>query len=308
MKILVALGGNALGDTPEEQKELVKHAANSVADLIEQGHKVVIVHGNGPQVGLIQTAFETSHEVKPGIPLMPLPECGAMSQGYIGYHLQNAIYNALLERNIQKDIATIVTQTVVDPNDPAFENPTKPIGKFYSKEESENMIKQYHIPMVEDSGRGYRLVVPSPMPIDIIEKNIIKELIDNDHIVIASGGGGIPVIKKDTLVGVSAVIDKDFSSAKLAELIKADVFIILTAVKRVSINFRKPNELEFSKLSVKEAKHYIDINMFGKGSMEPKIVAAVSFVEANKNGQAIIASLEDAALAVKGKAGTIIYS
>ena len=308
MKILVALGGNALGDTPEEQKELVKHAADSVADLVEQGHKVVVVHGNGPQVGLIQSAFETANEVKPNMPLMPLPECGAMSQGYIGYHLQNAIYNSLLNRNIHKDVLTVVTQTVVDPNDQAFKNPSKPIGKFYTKEESEKMVKQYNIPMVDDSGRGYRLVVPSPMPIDIIEKNVIKELLENDHIVIASGGGGIPVIKKDTLVGVSAVIDKDFSSAKLAELIKADVFIILTAVKRVSINFRKPNELEFSKLSVKEAKHYIDINMFGKGSMEPKIVAAVSFVEANKNGQAIIASLEDAALAVKGKAGTIIYS
>jgi carbamate kinase len=306
MKILVALGGNALGENPAEQIELVKHAAESVADLVEQGHQVVIVHGNGPQVGMIMSAFETAHDLKPKVPLMPLPECGAMSQGYIGYHLQNAIYNALLSRNINKDVATIITQTVVDPDDEAFKNPTKPIGRFHTKEESDLMSKQ-GIHMIEDSGRGYRMVVPSPKPIDIIEKNIIKDLLDRDNVVVASGGGGIPVIKGKTLTGVAAVIDKDFSSAKLAELIKADIFIILTAVKRVSVNFRKPNELEFSKMSVKEAKRYIESNEFGKGSMEPKIVAAVSFVESNKNGQAIIASLEDAALAVKGKTGTIIY-
>ncbi len=307
MKILVALGGNALGNNAQEQLELVKHAAHSVADLVEQGHHVVVVHGNGPQVGMIQSAFDTANELKGNVPLMPLPECGAMSQGYIGYHLQNAIYNALNERNIKKDVATVVTQTVVDPNDPAFKNPSKPIGRFYTKEEAEQLSKQYNMPFVDDSGRGYRYVVPSPKPIDIIEKNVIRDLIDKDYIVVASGGGGIPVVKGETLKGVAAVIDKDFSSAKLAELIKADVFIILTAVKRVSVNFRKPNELEFSKLSVKEAKYYIDTEEFGKGSMEPKIVAAVSFVEANKNGQAIIASLEDAALAVKGQAGTIIY-
>jgi carbamate kinase len=307
MKILVALGGNALGDNPSEQLELVKHAAHSVADLVEQGHHVVVVHGNGPQVGMIQSAFETAHQIKLTIPEMPLPECGAMSQGYIGYHLQNAIFNALKERHLKKDVATIVTQTVVDPKDPAFKNPTKPIGRFHTKEESEKIVKETGLPMVEDSGRGYRFVVPSPLPIDIIEKNVIKHLLEKDTVVVASGGGGIPVVLGDTLKGVAAVIDKDFSSAKLAELILADVFIILTAVKRVSVNFRKPNELEFSKLSVKEAKHYIETSEFGKGSMEPKIVAAVQFVESNKNGQAIIASLEEAALAVKGKAGTIIY-
>ncbi|MFU8787286.1 MAG: carbamate kinase, partial [Candidatus Izemoplasmataceae bacterium] len=234
-------------------------------------------------------------------------ECGAMSQGYIGYHLQNAIYNALKRRGLNHGVATIVTQTVVDPNDPAFKNPTKPIGRFYTKEESEALVKRHGLPMVEDSGRGYRFVVPSPKPMDIIEKDVIKHLIDHNHIVIASGGGGIPVILGETLNGVSAVIDKDFSSAKLAELIKADVFIILTAVKRVSINFRKPNEIEFSKLSVADAKRYIKEDQFGKGSMEPKILAALAFVEGNKNGQAIIASLEDAALALKGQAGTIIY-
>lgn len=308
MKILVALGGNALGDNPTEQLSLVKHAAHSVADLVEQGHHVVVVHGNGPQVGMIQNAFDMAHDVNPKVPLMPLPECGAMSQGYIGYHLQNAIRNALDERKIKLPVVTIVTQTVVDPKDPAFQHPSKPIGRFYTKEESERLVKETNLPMVDDSGRGYRFVVPSPKPIDIVEKQAIKELTDKGYVVVASGGGGIPVVQGETLHGVAAVIDKDFSSAKLAELIKADVFIILTAVKRVSVNFRKPNELEFSKLSVKEAKQYIDDQQFGKGSMEPKIVAAVSFVEANPKGQAIIASLEDAALAVKGKAGTIIYA
>ena len=308
MKILVALGGNALGDTPEEQKELVKHAAESVADLVEQGHNVVVVHGNGPQVGMIQSAFEEAHQKKNQIPEMPLPECGAMSQGYIGYHLQNAIYNALRKRNLKQSVGTIVTQTVVDSKDPAFKHPTKPIGRFYTKEESEKLVQTTNFPMVEDSGRGYRFVVPSPKPIDIIEKDIIKEMIDKDFVIIASGGGGIPVVLDDDLKGVFAVIDKDFSSAKLAELIKADIFIILTAVKRVSINYRKPNELEFSKMSVTEAKKYIDENQFGKGSMEPKIRVAVEFVTHNKNGQAIIASLEEAAQAIQGRAGTIIYS
>ncbi|AUD63600.1 carbamate kinase [Tenericutes bacterium MO-XQ] len=307
MKILVALGGNALGDTPKEQLELVKHAAISIVDLVKEGHQVVVVHGNGPQVGMIQSAFDTANEFKNTIPLMPLPECGSMSQGYIGYHLQNAIKNALLKRNMDLNVATIVTQTLVDADDQAFIHPTKPIGRFHTREEALKIEKELGIKMVEDSGRGYRMVVPSPKPIDIIEKNIVLQLVEGGNIVIASGGGGIPVVKKDQLVGVNAVIDKDFSSAKLAELIGADVFIILTAVKRVAINFMKPNQKEFSKMSVKEAKHYIKTGEFGKGSMEPKVVAAVSFVENNPNGQAIIASLEEASLAIKGNSGTIIY-
>lgn len=305
MKILVALGGNALGENPQEQLMLVHHAALSIVDLVEQGHNVVVVHGNGPQVGMIQSAFETSHDVN-HIPLMPLPECGAMSQGYIGYHLQNAIHNVLLSKHIKKDVVTIVTQTVVDEKDPAFQNPTKPIGKFHTKDEADEMIKSQNVTMVEDSGRGYRIVVPSPRPIDIVEKNIIKSLLDNDVIVIAAGGGGIPVLKTETLKGIPAVIDKDFSSSKLAELIHADIFIILTAVKRVAINFNKPNEIEFSKMTIKDAKKYISEGQFGKGSMEPKIRAAISFIENNPSGQAIIASLEEAALAVKGQSGTII--
>jgi carbamate kinase len=306
MKILVALGGNALGDNPIAQLKLVKHAAKSIVDLAEEGHQVVIVHGNGPQVGMIQSAFENGHDVKSTIPLMPLPECGSMSQGYIGYHLQNAIGNELLLKNIDLNVATIVTQTVVDQNDPAFKHPTKPIGRFYSKSESEQLIKELGITMVEDSGRGYRQVVASPKPIDIVEKEMIKTLIKSKSIVIAAGGGGIPVIKADGYVGVNAVIDKDFSSAKLAELIKADVFIILTAVNKVCINFGKPEQEELTTLTISKAKDYIKNNEFGKGSMEPKVAAAVSFVEHNPQGKAIIASLEQASLAIAQKAGTTI--
>ncbi len=308
MNIVVALGGNALGDTPKEQLELVKFAAVSITDLIAEGHHVTVVHGNGPQVGMIQSAFETAHDLNHKMPLMPLPECGAMSQGYIGYHLQNALNNEFSKRGIHKKIATIVTQTVVDEHDEAFKNPTKPIGRFHTKEESEEMIKELGVDMVEDSGRGYRIVVPSPKPIDIVELEIIKTLIKAGHIVICAGGAGVPVLRKETLVGVNAVIDKDFISAKLAELIEADTLIILTGVDRVSINFRKPNQQEFSKMSVKDAKYYIKTGEFGKGSMEPKVVAAVSFIENNPKGTAIIASLEQAVLAVKGESGTTIYN
>ncbi len=306
MKILVALGGNALGDNPTAQLKLVKHAAESIVDLAEEGHQVVVVHGNGPQVGMIQSAFENGHDVKSTIPLMPLPECGSMSQGYIGYHLQNAISNELISKNIDLDVATIVTQTVVDANDEAFKHPTKPIGRFHTKSEADQLVKELGITMVEDSGRGYRQVVASPKPIDIVEKDMIKTLIDSKSIVIAAGGGGIPVVKKEGYVGVNAVIDKDFSSAKLAELIKADVFIILTAVHKVCINFGKPEQKELSTLTINEAKEYIKKNEFGKGSMEPKVAAAVSFVENNPEGKAIIASLEQASLAISGKAGTTI--
>ncbi len=308
MKIVVALGGNALGDTPEEQKELVKNTAQSVSDLVEQGNSVTIVHGNGPQVGMIQSAFDTASAAKDNIPVMPLPECGAMSQGYIGFHLQNGIQNALANRNIQKDVATIVTQTLVEKDDPAFKNPTKPIGAFLTKEQAEAMKDKMGLPYIEDSGRGYRFVVASPTPVDILEKASIKHLLDNGSVVIASGGGGIPVYRENGVVkGTPAVIDKDSSSALLAEIIDADIFVILTAVDRVMINFGKPDQQSIPKMSDTEAKAYIDEGHFPPGSMLPKVEAAIKFVNRKPDAQAIIASLENAADAIKGKSGTIVY-
>ena len=308
MKIVVALGGNALGDTPEEQKELVKNTAQSVSDLVEQGNSVTIVHGNGPQVGMIQSAFDTASAAKDNIPVMPLPECGAMSQGYIGFHLQNGIQNALANRNIQKDVATIVTQTLVEKDDPAFKNPTKPIGAFLTKDQAEVMKDKMGLPYIEDSGRGYRFVVASPTPVDILEKASIKHLLDNDSVVIASGGGGIPVYRENGVVkGTPAVIDKDSSSALLAEIIDADIFVILTAVDRVMINFGKPDQQSIPKMSDIEAKQYIDEGHFPPGSMLPKVEAAIKFVNRKPDAQAIIASLENAADAIKGKSGTIVY-
>ncbi len=307
MKIVVALGGNALGTTPQEQKELVKHTAESIADLIAQKHDVIIVHGNGPQVGMIQSAFDEASKTKDNIPLMPLPECGAMSQGYIGFHLQNGIRNALVKRNLKKTVTTIVTQTVVDKNDPGFKNPTKPIGVFYSKAEAESLKAQMNLPYVDDSGRGYRFVVASPKPIDFLEIDSINALINQGHLIIASGGGGIPVIKENgTYEGVPAVIDKDASSAKLAEIIDADMLVILTAVDRVMINFGKPDQKALDKITFKEAKSYIEAGHFAAGSMLPKVEAALDFVTRKKDSKALIAALEHAAEAIEGKSGTTI--
>lgn len=307
MKIVVALGGNALGKTPGEQKALVKHTAESIVDLVEQNHEVIIVHGNGPQVGMIQSAFDAASKIKDNIPLMPLPECGAMSQGYIGFHLQNGIRNALVARGIKKPVSTIVTQTVVAKDDPGFKNPTKPIGAFYSKKEAENLKAQMNLPYVEDSGRGYRFVVASPKPIDFLEIESIDTLINQGHLIIASGGGGIPVIAKNgSYEGIPAVIDKDASSAKLAEIIDADMLVILTAVDKVMINFGKPNQKALDTLSLKEAQSYIEAGHFAPGSMLPKVTAAMDFVRRKPDSKAIIAALENAAKAIKGTSGTTI--
>ncbi|MGM0435881.1 MAG: carbamate kinase [Bacillota bacterium] len=308
MKVVVALGGNALGNSPSEQIELVKHTGRSVADLIEDGHEVTLVHGNGPQVGMIQSAFETASKTNEKVPLMPLPECGAMSQGYIGFHLQNAIRNELDNRKIERDIATIVTQTVVDKEDPGFKHPSKPIGAFYPDEESikEDQAKT-GLEYVEDSGRGYRFVVASPKPIDFLEASSIETLVDRGTVVIASGGGGIPVIKtEEGYKGVPAVIDKDSSSARLAEIIDADMFIILTAVSRVMINFNKPGQKEIVSMNVEEANAYIKKGQFAKGSMLPKVEAAIDFVTRKPDSKAVIAELKDASEAIKGIAGTTI--
>ncbi len=303
MKIVIALGGNALGDTPEEQRSLVKETAKSLADMVEEGHQLVIAHGNGPQVGMIQSAFDAAHHAIK-TPLMPFAECGAMSQGYIGYHLQNAIRDELAHRSIRKDVVTLVTQVVVNEGDEAFSNPTKPIGAFYSEDEAKALKEDKGYTMVEDSGRGYRRVIASPKPIDVVEKDVVNGLVDKGAIVITVGGGGIPVIEKDGYhTGVDAVIDKDFASAKIAELVEADFFFILTAVDRVMINFNTPEQKALESMTLKEARQYIQEGHFAPGSMLPKIEAAIKFVE-NSNHTSIIASLEKAKEALKGTSGT----
>ena len=307
-KIVLALGGNALGKSPEEQLKLVKETAKPIVDLIEQGHQIMIGYGNGPQVGMINLAMEYSSQGEEATPAMPFPECGAMSQGYIGYHLQQAIGNELKSRNSDKYCATVVTQVLVDENDPAFENLSKPIGSFYSKEEAEMIEKEKGYKFVEDSGRGYRRVVASPMPVEIIESKIVKDIVESGNIVITVGGGGVPVIKKSgELKGVPAVIDKDESCAKLALDLDADMLVILTAVEKVAINFNSPDQEDLSTLNVEEIDRYIAENQFAKGSMLPKIQACKRFVENGKEGAlAIITSLEKAGQAINGSTGTII--
>lgn len=306
-KIVVALGGNALGNTPEEQIQAVRHTAKPIVDLIADGHEVIIAHGNGPQVGMINLAMDVASKSSAATPEMPFPECGAMSQGYIGYHLQNAIREELLERDMQIPVATVVTQVIVDKNDSAFENPTKPVGAFYSKEEAEKLMTEKGFIMKEDAGRGYRRVVASPLPIDVAEKETIKTLVDNNQVVIAVGGGGIPVYAEgNKLIGIPAVIDKDFASAKLAEILDADYLIILTAVEQVAINFGKENEQWLSTLTINEAEKYIEEGHFAPGSMLPKVKAAISFAESKEGRKALITSLEKASAGIAGQTGTRI--
>lgn len=306
-KIVVALGGNALGNTPKEQLKKVKHAAKAIVDLVKEGNEVIIAHGNGPQVGMINSAFAESHIVDINNPEMPFPESGAMSQGYIGYHLQNAVLTELKNQNLDKFVATIITQVEVDKNDQAFNNPSKPIGNFVNFETAKTLEKEKQYIMVEDANRGYRRVVPSPKPKDIVEINIIKTLVDANHLVITVGGGGIPVIKEDNkYIGVPAVIDKDFASAKLADLLDSDMLIILTAVSKVKLNFGQSNEKDLDTLTISEIDKHIENNEFSPGSMLPKIEACKSFVQGNKKRIALIAGLEEAKEALLGKTGTKI--
>lgn len=306
-KIVIALGGNALGNTPEEQLELVARTAKPIVDLIEQGNQVVIAHGNGPQVGMINLGMSSAAQANVIRASMPFPECAAMSQGYIGFHLQNRIGNELAARGLKKEIVTLVTQVLVNEDDPGFSNPTKPIGSFYSREDAERIEAEKGYRMVEDGGRGYRRVVPSPKPVDVIEKETVAELMESGSIVITVGGGGIPVIRKEgKLEGIAAVIDKDFASAKLAELIHADMLFILTAVDRVAINWGKPDQKELSQMTIREAEQYCREGHFAPGSMLPKVQAAVSF--AKTGGTATIASLDKAVLALKGISGTRIIA
>ena len=307
-RIVVALGGNALGNTPEEQLELVRHTAKTIVDLSEAGYEVIVGHGNGPQVGMINLAMEFSSTKGGNTPYMPFPECGAMSQGYIGYHLQQAIQRELKARNLQKECASVITQVVVDANDPGFKNPTKPVGSFYSKEEADKIAKEKGFIFVEDSGRGYRRVVPSPIPKRLVELKVVEQLVKNGDIVITVGGGGIPVVETaDGLQGVAAVIDKDRSSALLAQDIGADKLIILTAVDRVCINFNKPDQKELPTMTLSEAEKYIGEKQFAPGSMLPKVQSCMEFVKNNTHGgQALITSLQKAAQALKGETGTVI--
>ena len=306
-KIVIALGGNALGNTPEEQLELVARTAKPIVDLIEQGNQVVIAHGNGPQVGMINLGMSSAAQANVIRASMPFPECAAMSQGYIGFHLQNRIGNELAARGLKKEIVTLVTQVLVNEDDPGFSNPTKPIGSFYSREDAERIEAEKGYRMVEDGGRGYRRVVPSPKPVDVIEKETVAELMESGSIVITVGGGGIPVIRKEgKLEGIAAVIDKDFASAKLAELIHADMLFILTAVDRVALNWGKPDQKALSQMTIREAEQYCREGHFAPGSMLPKVQAAVSF--AKTGGTATIASLDKAVLALKGISGTRIIA
>ena len=307
-RLVIALGGNALGNTPREQLELVKKTASTIVDLIEEGYDVVVGHGNGPQVGMVNLAFENSHNNGGGTPEMPFPECGAMTQGYIGYHLQQSIGKELKQRRINKAVATIITQVEVDKADKAFENPTKPIGSFYSTQDADRIAAETGYTFVEDAGRGYRRVVPSPKPVSIVELKTVETLLNEGTIVITVGGGGIPVIKNAAYFeGVAAVIDKDRASAKLALDLKADMLVILTAVDKVSLNFNKPDQIDLDEMSLEEAEKYIQEGQFAKGSMLPKVESCIEYVSHTPDGKALITSLEKAKEALQGKTGTIIH-
>ena len=302
-RIVVALGGNALGNNLPEQMAAVKQTARAIVDLIEQGHQVVIAHGNGPQVGMIQNAMTelTRSDPEKYIPC-PLSVCVAMSQGYIGYDLQNALREELLNRGIQKGVATVLTQVEVDPDDPAFQNPTKPIGAFMTKEEADALVKERDYKVVEDAGRGYRRVVASPKPVSIVEIQSIQDMVEAGLVVVACGGGGIPVFKTEGhhLKGAAAVIDKDFASEKMAEQLDADVLIILTAVEKVAVNFGKPDQKWLDHLTAEEARQYAAEGQFAPGSMLPKVQSCMEFVASNTHGgTALITSLARAAQALK---------
>ena len=298
-RIVIALGGNALGNNLPEQMEAVKTTAKAIVDLIEEGHEVIVAHGNGPQVGMIKKSMDKS---------IPMSVCVAMSQAYIGYDLQNALREEMLGRGLNKGVATVLTQVEVDPADPAFQNPTKPIGSFMTKEEAE-ALEAKGFKCVEDSGRGYRQVVASPRPQGIVELDTIRTLVEGNHVVIACGGGGIPVVKTEGhhLKGAAAVIDKDFASCKLAQQLNADTLIILTAVEKVAIHFGKPDVEWLSDLTPAKAQEYIEAGEFAPGSMLPKVQAAVQFAESKEGRTALITLLEKAKDGVAGKTGTHIH-
>jgi carbamate kinase len=306
-KIVIALGGNALGNTAAEQLEKSRLAAKSIADLVLAGNQIVIAHGNGPQVGQIRLAFENGYKNAVS-PFMPFPECTAMSQGYIGYHLQQSIDAELVRRGYDDiPVVAMLTQIVVDEKDPAFNNPLKPVGGYYNEADAKKLMEKTGDKYIEDSGRGWRRVVPSPMPIDVYEKITLKTLTDAGQVVVACGGGGIPVVYRGKCYeGIEAVVDKDFAAAKMADMIDAGIFIILTAVDRICVNYKKPDQKELSAITSAEAKVLAGEGQFAPGSMLPKVQAACMFVENGKGRKSIIASLEKASLALEGKSGTVI--
>lgn len=312
-RIVVALGGNALQANPkdvsaEAQLKTCMETAKPIVDLIEDGHEVIIAHGNGPQVGQIVATYEAAASIDATKPVMPFPECGAMSQGYIGYHLQQAIREEMYRRGIGRSVAAIVTQVVVDGEDPGFKNPTKPVGSFFTEEQAKKLMAEKGYVMKEDAGRGWRRVVASPMPKAVVEEPIVRTLVDAGHVVITVGGGGVPVIQREdgTFEGVAAVIDKDLASEKIAELLNADELVILTAVEQIAINFNKPDQKNLAQMTVEEAERYIEEGHFAPGSMLPKVKAAMMFANSKAGRKSIVTSLEKAREALAGKTGTII--
>ncbi|MCI1034331.1 carbamate kinase [Raoultella sp. BIGb0149] len=305
-KIVLALGGNALGDDLAGQMQAVTQTAQAIVDLIAQGHQVVVTHGNGPQVGMINLAFEAAAKTEAHTPMLPMSVCVALSQGYIGYDLQNALREALLARGMQVPVATVITQVEVDAADEAFRDPSKPIGSFFSAAEAKVLTRQGYT-LKEDAGRGYRRVVASPEPVDIIEKETVKALMDAGQVVITVGGGGIPVVREGNhLRGVSAVIDKDRASARLAATIDADMLIILTAVEKVAINFGQANQQWLDRLSLSDTDRFIAEGHFAKGSMLPKVEAAAAFARSRPGRRALITMLSKAREGIEGKTGTLI--
>ncbi|RKJ04912.1 carbamate kinase [bacterium D16-54] len=308
-RIVIALGGNALGNTLPEQKVAVKSTAKAIVDLIEAGNEVIVAHGNGPQVGMIQKAMTALHKLEPEkYVLCPLSVCVAMSQGYIGHDLQNALREELQKRGIKKSVTTVLTQVEVSAMDPAFEHPTKPIGAYVTGEEARRLKEERGFSFAEDAGRGVRRVVPSPKPLSIVELDSIRGMVEEGQVVIACGGGGIPVVRRgeNEYEGVEAIIDKDFASCTLAKEIGADYLIILTAVEKVAVNFGKPDQRWLDSMTSKEARRYMEEGQFAPGSMLPKVMAALEFAESGAGRTSLITLLEKAKEGIEGKTGTLI--
>ena len=306
-RLVIALGGNALGKTLPEQMTAVKITAKAIADLVEDGHEIILSHGNGPQVGMIQTAM-AEYAAKYGEAPAPLSVCVAMSQGYIGYDLQNALREELIDRGIHKAVSTVLTQVRVNPDDPAFDKPTKPIGHFMTREEAEEKVTEKGWTVMEDAGRGYRRVVASPKPVEIVEIETVQALLNAGQIVVAAGGGGIPVVAQaHHLSGIGAVIDKDLASAFMANTLDADTLIILTAVEKVAIRFGQPDQQWLTDLPWQQAMQYAEQGEFAEGSMKPKVMAAVDFVRGKPGRTALITELQRAREGVMGQTGTQIF-